>query len=84
MAADGKINVPALVFDAARLVDLAMSPLQALLPPTQHLGAAKAAVPSVRKPRVKKAAVSVADMPPQARAVKPRARVISSAKAGHG
>jgi hypothetical protein len=84
MAEDGKINVPALAFDAARLVDLAMSPLQALLPQTQHLGAAKSAAPSVRKPRVKKAAVSVADIPPQSRVVKPRARAMSSAKAVHG
>jgi hypothetical protein len=84
MAEDGKINVPALAFDAARLVDLAMSPLQALLPQTQHLGAAKASALSVRKPRVKKAAVSVADIPPQSPAVKPRARAMPSAKAFHG
>jgi hypothetical protein len=84
MAEDSKINVPALAFDAARLVDLAMTPLQALLPEIKHLGAAAQPAKTARKPRAKKAAVSAAEVQPKSRAVKPRATTTSSAKALHG
>jgi hypothetical protein len=85
MAEDSKINVPALPFGAARLVDLAMTPLQALLPQIQHLGAAAApSTKAARKPRVKNATVSVAEVQPISRAVKPRAKTMSTAKAVHG
>lgn len=84
MAEDSKINVPALAFGAARLVDLAMMPLQALLPQIQHLGDAASSAKIARKPRVKKAIVSVAEVQPKSRAVKPRATTMSSAKAVHG
>jgi flagellar biosynthesis GTPase FlhF len=84
MAEDSKINVPALAFGAARLVDLAMTPLQALLPQIQHLGAAAPSTKAARKPRVKKATVSVAEVQPISRAVKPRVKTMPSAKAVHG
>ncbi|WP_295523048.1 hypothetical protein [Limnohabitans sp. Rim8] len=85
MAEDSKINVPALPFGAARLVDLAMTPLQALLPQIQHLGAAVApSTKAARKPRVNKATVSVAEVQPISRVVKPRAKTMPSAKAVHG
>ncbi|WP_322992333.1 hypothetical protein [Limnohabitans sp.] len=84
MAEDSKINVPALAFGAARLVDLAMTPLQALLPEIQHLGAAMPSVKTARKPRANKSTISVAEVQPKSRAVKPRATTMSSAKAVHG
>ena len=84
MAEDSKINVPALAFGAARLVDLAMMPLQALLPEIQHLGAAIPSVKTARKPRAQKSTISVAEVQPKSRAVKPRATTMSSAKAVHG
>lgn len=84
MAEDSKINVPALAFGAHRLVDLAMTPLQALLPEIQHFGAAIPSVKTTRKPRVNQAKVSLAEIQPKSRAVKPRATTMSSAKAVHG
>jgi flagellar biosynthesis GTPase FlhF len=84
MAEDSKINVPALAFGAERLVDLAMTPLQALLPEIQHLSAAQPSAKVARKPRAKKAAVVAAEIQPKSRAVKPRATTMSSAKALHG
>jgi len=84
MAEDSKINVPSVAFGAERLVDLAMTPLQALLPEVQHLGGAVPTAKVARKPRVKKATVSVAEIQPQSRAVKPRATTLSSARAVHG
>ena len=84
MADDSKINVPALAFGASRLVDLAMTPLQALLPEIEHLGAAVPSAKIARKPRAKKASISVAEVQPQSRAVKPRATTMSSARAVHG
>jgi flagellar biosynthesis GTPase FlhF len=84
MADDSKINVPALAFGAERLVDLAMTPLQALLPEIQHLSAAQPSAKAARKPRAKKAAVVDAEIQPKTRAVKPRATTMSSAKALHG
>jgi flagellar biosynthesis protein FlhF len=84
MAEDSKINVSALAFDAARMVDLAMMPLQALLPETQHMSVALPPAQIVHKPRAKKAALAVADIPPKSRVVKPRATTISSVKAVHG
>ncbi|PIT74848.1 hypothetical protein [Limnohabitans sp. G3-2] len=84
MAEDSKINVPPVAFGAARLVDLAMMPLQALLPEIAHLGAAVPSVKTARKPRAPKASLAVAEVQPQSRAVKPRAKTVSSAKAVHG
>lgn len=84
MAEDSKINVPALPFSAARLVDLAMMPLKAFLPETQHLTAAPQPAKTVRKPRAKKEAISVAEVQPKSRTVKSRVTTTSSAKAVHG
>ena len=84
MAEDSKINVPALPFSAARLVDLAMMPLKAFLPETQHLTAAPQPAKTVRKPRAKKVAISVAEVQPKSRTVKSRVTTTSSAKAVHG
>jgi flagellar biosynthesis GTPase FlhF len=84
MAEDSKINVPVVAFGAARLVDLAMTPLQALLPEIEHLSAAVQPAKTARKPRAKKAAVSAAEVQPKTRAAKPRATTTSSAKALHG
>ena len=84
MAEDSKINVPPVALGAARLVDLAMTPLQALLPEVQHLGAAVPPAKAARKPRVKKATLSVAEVQPQPRAVKPRVTTMSSVRAIHG
>jgi flagellar biosynthesis protein FlhF len=84
MAEDSKINVPALAFGAERLVDLAMMPLQALLPEIEHLSGAQPSAKVARKPRAKKAALVAAEIQPKSRAVKPRATTMSSAKALHG
>jgi flagellar biosynthesis protein FlhF len=84
MAEDSKINVPALAFGAARLVDLAMAPLQALLPEIQHLSAAVQSVKAARKPRAKKATILVAEVQHKSRAAKSRAKTVPSAKAVHG
>jgi hypothetical protein len=84
MAEDSKINVPVVAFGAARLVDLAMTPLQALLPEIEHLSAAVQPAKTARKPRAKKAAFSAAEVQPKTRAAKPRATTTSSAKALHG
>lgn len=85
MAEDSKINQSPLAFDAERLVALAMTPLQALLPELQHLPAVAAPAKAVRKPRTKKEAAVSLDIQPQTRAVKPRAVTPkSSAKAVHG
>jgi hypothetical protein len=84
MAEDSRINVPALAFGAARLVDLAMAPLQALLPEIQHLSDSVPSVKTPRKPRAHKATISVAEVQPKSRAVKPRATTVTSAKALHG
>jgi flagellar biosynthesis GTPase FlhF len=84
MAQDSQINVPALAFGAARLVDLAMMPLQALLPELQHLAAATPTVKATRKPRAPKTLVPAAQVQPQPRAPKSRASKVSSAKAVHG
>lgn len=84
MAEDSKINLSPLAFDAERLVALAMTPLQALLPELQHLPAVTPAK-AVRKPRAKKEAAVSLDIQPKSRAVKPRAVTAkSSAKAVHG
>jgi flagellar biosynthesis GTPase FlhF len=84
MAEDSRINVPALAFGAERLIDLAMSPLRALLPEIEHLSVAQPSAKAARKPRAKKAAISAAEVQPKSRAVKPRATTVSSAKALHG
>jgi flagellar biosynthesis protein FlhF len=85
MAEDSKINVPPLSFGAQRLVALAMTPLQALLPELQHLPAVAEPAKAVRKPRAKKEAAVSLDIQPKPRAVKPRAVTAkSSAKAVHG
>lgn len=84
MAGDSQINVPALAFGAARLVDLAMTPLQALLPEIQHLGAATPSAKPTRKPRAPKASAAVAPVQPKSRAAKPRATTMQSVKAAHG
>ena len=85
MAEDSKINVPPLSFGAERLVALAMTPLQALLPELQHLPVAVQPAKVVRKPRVKKETAVSLDIQPKSRAVKPRAVTAkSSAKAVHG
>ncbi len=85
MAEDSRINVPPLAFGVERLVGLAMTPLQALLPEIQHLPAAAKPAKAVRKPRVKKVAEMAFEVQPKPRAVKPRAVTAkSSAKAAHG
>ena len=85
MAEDSKINMPPVAFGADRLVALAMTPLQALLPELQHLPAAAQPAKAARKPRAKKEAVISLDIQPKTRAVKPRAVTAkSSAKAVHG
>jgi len=85
MAEDSKINVPPLPFGAERLVALAMTPLQALLPEIQHLGQAAQPVKAVRKPRVKKEVLAPFDIQPKPRAVRARAvKAPLAAKAVHG
>jgi hypothetical protein len=85
MADDSKINVSALAFGAERLVDLAMTPLQALLPEIQHLSAAVQPAKAVRKPRVKKEVTAPLEIQPKPRAVRSRAVTApSAAKAVHG
>jgi flagellar biosynthesis protein FlhF len=85
MAEDSKINVSPLSFDAGRLVALAMTPLQALLPELQHLPAVVQPAKAVRKPRAKKEAAVSLDIQPKPRAVRPRAVTAkSSTKAVHG
>jgi len=85
MAEDSRINVPPLAFGAARLVALAMTPLQALLPEIQHLGQAAQPVKAVRKPRVKKEVTAPLDIQPKPRAVRSRAVTAPlAAKAVHG
>lgn len=83
MAEDSKINVPPLAFGAERLVAMAMTPLQALLPEVQHLTAAPAK--AARKPRAKKDVAATSDVQPKTRAVKARAATgLSASKAAHG
>jgi flagellar biosynthesis GTPase FlhF len=83
MAEDNKISQLPLPFDAQRLVAMAMTPLQALLPQVQHLDAALPK--AVRKPRVKKEAVPTPEVQPKTRAVRARAMSATSAsKAAHG
>jgi len=85
MAEDSRINVPPLAFGAARLVALAMTPLQALLPEIQHLSAAVQPAKAVRKPRVKKEVAAPLEIQPKPRAVRSRAVTApSAAKAVHG
>jgi flagellar biosynthesis GTPase FlhF len=85
MAEDSKINMPPLPFGAERLVALAMTPLQALLPEIQHLGQAAQPVKAVRKPRVKKEVLAPFDIQPKPRAVRSRAvKAPLAAKAVHG
>lgn len=85
MAEDSRINVAPLAFGVERLVGLAMTPLQALLPEIEHLPAVAKPAKTVRKPRVKKEADMAFDVQPKPRAVKPRAVTAkSSAKAAHG
>jgi flagellar biosynthesis protein FlhF len=84
MAEDSKINVPTLAFAPARLVDLAMTPLQTLLPEMAHLSGAPAPAKVARQPRAKKATMVCAEVQPKSRAVKVRATTMSSAKALHG
>lgn len=83
MAEDSKINLPPLAFDAQRLVAMAMTPLQALLPQVQHLDATPPK--AVRKPRAQKAALSIPEVHPKTRPVRARSGAASSAsKAAHG
>ena len=85
MAEDSRINVPPLAFGAARLVALAMTPLQALLPEIQHLSAAVQPAKAVRKPRVKKEVAAPLEIQPKPRAVRSRAvKAPLAAKAVHG
>ena len=84
MAEDSKINVPALAFDAARLVDLAMQPLQALLPEIEHMSGAQPSAKAARQPRAKNPTRVNEEVQPKSRAVKVRATTMSSAKAVHG
>ena len=85
MAEDSKINVPPLRFGAERLVGLAMTPLQALLPEIVHVQAAAQPAKAARKPRVKKEVALAPEVQPKTRAVRPRAVTAkSSAKAVHG
>lgn len=85
MADDSKINMPPVAFGADRLVALAMTPLQALLPELQHLPVVAQPTKAVRKPRAKKEAVISLDIQPKTRVVKPRAVTAkSSARAAHG
>ncbi|PUE10242.1 hypothetical protein [Limnohabitans sp. T6-20] len=85
MAEDSRINVAPLAFGVERLVGLAMTPLQALLPEIQHVSASAKPAKAVRKPRVKKEADMAFEVQPKPRAVKPRAVTAkSSAKAVHG
>ncbi len=85
MAEDSRINVAPLVFSVERLVGLAMTPLQALLPEIEHLPAAAKPAKAVRKPRVKKEPDMAFDVQPKPRAAKPRAVTAkSAAKAAHG
>lgn len=85
MAEDSRIHVAPLAFGVERLVGLAMTPLQALLPEIEHLPVAKKPAKAVRKPRVKKVVDMAFEVQPKPRAVKPRAVTAkSSAKAAHG
>ena len=85
MAEDSKINVPPLRFGAERLVGLAMTPLQALLPEIAHVHVAAKPVKAVRKPRAKKEAALAPEVQPKPRVVRSRAVTAkSSAKAVHG
>jgi len=84
MAEDSKINVPALAFDAARLVDLAMQPLQALLPEIEHMSGAQPSVKVAPKPRAQKPTRVNEEVQPKSLAVNVRATSMSSAKAVHG
>jgi flagellar biosynthesis protein FlhF len=85
MAEDSRIHVAPLAFGVERLVGLAMTPLQALLPEIQHLPVATKPAKAVRKPRVKKVVDMAFEVQPKPRAVKPRAVTAkSSAKAAHG
>jgi flagellar biosynthesis GTPase FlhF len=84
MAEDSKIKVPAVAFDTTRLMALAMTPLQALLAEPQPLSDCGPSAKIARKPRAKKAAVSVAEIQAKPPADKPRATTMSLAKAVHG
>ena len=85
MAEDSRIHVAPLAFGVERLVGLAMTPLQALLPEIEHLPVATKPAKAVRKPRVKKVVDMAFEVQPKPRAVKPRAVTAkSSAKAAHG
>lgn len=84
VAEDGKISVSPLPFAPARLVDLAIAPLQALLPEVQLLNASATLAKPVRKPRAKKASVPVVELQTKPRSVTKRATTMSSAKAVHG
>jgi flagellar biosynthesis protein FlhF len=83
MAEDSKISVPALAFASERLVDLAMTPLLALLPEIQPLGAVRPAK-TVRKTRAPKTPVSKAPLQTKSRPVPTPATTLPSAKAVHG
>ena len=85
MAEVSQIHVPALPFDARRLVDLALVPLQALLPEVKAVGPKLATVKVARKTRSPKQACEALDIQPPARAVKLRVVTAKpSSKAAHG
>jgi hypothetical protein len=85
MAGDSKINVPPLRFGPERLIELAMTPLQALLPEIAHVHVAAKPAKTARKPRAKKEVVLAPEVIPKTRALRPRAVTAkSSAKAVHG
>jgi hypothetical protein len=85
MADDSQIQVPPLRFGAERLVGLAMTPLQALLPEIAQVHATAKPAKAVRKPRVPKELALAPELQPKTRAVRPRAVTAkSSAKAVHG
>jgi flagellar biosynthesis GTPase FlhF len=85
MAGDSKINVPPLRFGPERLIELAMTPLQALLPEIAHVHAAAKPVKAARKPRAKKGVALAPEVLPKTRALRSRAVTAkSSAKAVHG
>ncbi len=84
MAEDSKINLSPLSFDAARLVGLAMIPLQASLPEIHHLKSDVPLVKKARKSRAKKVADPIPAAAPKSRLTRTKALTSSSVKAVHG
>jgi hypothetical protein len=85
MAEDSHINVLPLRFAPERLIGLAMTPLQALLPEIAHVHTAAKPAKAVRKPRAKKVVAMAPEVQPKTRAVRQRAVTAkSSARAVHG